>query len=121
MPRPVRSEISRSEERPPISTATFTPTSFGIPSRGAKAREAAITTEKLGDDGKLGAVRAPGERGARRLEQLATLQSECSTDGLNRGFKPLPAPLRKRLELVPECAAERARLRRVQHGARIGV
>src|SRR6185436_14851002 len=96
-------------------------TSFGTPSRSAKAREALVATEKLGDDGKLGAVRAPGERGARRLEQIATLQSECSTDGLNRGFKPLPAPLRKGLEFVPERAAESARLRRVQHGARIGV
>ena len=88
MPRPVRSEISRSEERPPISTATFIASHFPIGRR--EPREHALATEKLGHDRQLRTVRAPGERGAHRLEQLRSLHERRRADRLNRGFEHSP-------------------------------
>src|SRR6185369_1921268 len=123
MPRPVRNDISRSDERPPINTATFTRTSpsLGTISRRAQAREAALPPQKLRHPRQLGAVRPPGEGDARRLEQLATLESERPADRLDRGFNPLPAPLRKRREGVGERGAQFARPRALEHGARLGL
>src|SRR5207249_4706519 len=110
MPRPVRREISRSDERPPIRTATFTsisPRSRGTFSRRAQAHEGAIAPEELRHDGELGTMRAPRERGARGLEQLAALEPQGPADRSNGGFKPLSAPFRKTLELGRERRAQR--------------
>src|SRR5215831_4952153 len=122
IPWPERSEISRSLERPPMSTATFIGPSSLMVGRSARpllparprvcrpsaprscrarafqARERTLAPQELRDQRQLGAVRAPRERGADRLVELAALDAQRRSDGLNSRFNRVRAPLRKRAQ-----------------------
>ena len=107
-------------ERPPISTATFIHVllpgfpagrvlrASGRPAAASAAGHAPLAAEQARHQRQLRAVRAPGERRAHRLEQLAALDPEPRADRVNRGFNPFRAPLRKALERRGQLAAQRA-------------
>src|SRR5215831_17119937 len=145
IPWPERSEISRSLERPPMSTATFIgPSSLMVgrsalpllparprvcrPSaprscraRAFQARERTLAPQELRDQRQLGAVRAPRERGADRLVELAALDAQRRSDGLNRRFNRVRAPVCKRGQRRGGRRAHGRGTRRAERVRRVGL